>query len=99
MVLWCIKSFGKKAVLAQIGDVTCHKARLCCFIIFLVILPLRCSLNNPPPQIVAYTGHNVSSGVLIMLVSTVVPGKLSGHKGVTKKKEKQKKRRRKKSKI
>ena len=98
MVLWCIKSFGKKAVLAQIGDVTCHKARLCCFIIFLVILPLGCSLNNP--QTVAYTGHNVSSGVLIMLVSTVVPGKLSGQKGVTKKKkEKQKKKRRKKSKI
>jgi len=48
MVLWCIKGIGKKAVLAQIGDVTLRRARLCYFAIFPVILPLGCSFNKTP---------------------------------------------------
>jgi len=39
---------------------------------------------------VSSTGHSGSSGILLMLVSVIVPEKLPGQKGVMKKKQKKK---------
>jgi len=50
MVLWCTKSFGKKATLAQIDNVTRQRAWLCYFTIFSVFLPLRCSFKQNHPK-------------------------------------------------
>ena len=44
---------------------------------------------QPLPKVES-TGHNGSSAVLIMLLSSVVPEKLPGQKGVTKKMKKKK---------
>jgi len=86
MVLWCIKSFGKKAVLAQIGDVSHKSVRLC--YVFLVILPVGCSFNNPPK--VEYTDLDLTVLMVYYALSVAVLEKLRGQKSMTQKMTKKK---------
>jgi len=62
------------------------------FLVFLGIWPLRWDTISTSLTKVPSTGHSGSSDILLILVSIVVPEKLPGQKGVTKKQKKKKKK-------